>query len=390
MRKLKQTTICLAFLITLTGQTNGVQTEPAWVHDAYHRGDFKLAERNRVADIVVAAEDFKVVQIAAENFAADVQRVTGTTSNVHSNLDNLRGHVVFAGTLGKSSFIDSLVSQRKLDVGRLRGQWESFLITTVADPVPGVSLGLVIAGSDRRGTAFGIFELSEAIGVSPWYWWADVTPQHRESLFVASSTRRAGTAVGPIPRHLHQRRRPWSSNRGPAKTFDPELGDIGPKTYARVFELLVTLESQHSLARDARLHQSLQLVCGQQTRCRRLLQSSWALLMPSRCCGTTLPSGWRNTEDYDYTRNADAVRRYWEQRVEQNGKFESIYTIGMRGIHDSPIQGPTTQPERIKVLEQIFTDQRGLLAKHVRKGRQHVPADFLSLQRSTVRTIATV
>src|SRR5262245_39941745 len=146
MRRLKQTIICLAFLITLTGQTNGRQTEEGtWVRDAYQKGDFKLAERTRVADIVVAAEDFKVVQIAAENFAADVQRVTGKKPSVHNDIGTLSGHVVFAGTLGKSSFIDSLVSQRKLDVGRLRGQWESFLITTVADPVPGVGLGLVIA-----------------------------------------------------------------------------------------------------------------------------------------------------------------------------------------------------------------------------------------------------
>ena len=374
MRRLKQTIICVAYLVALTGKTSGLQTEGSWVHDAYHRGDFKLVERTRVADIVVAAEDFKVVQIAAENLSTDVQRVTGKKPTVHTDVDGLRGHVVFAGTLGKSSFIDSLVSQRKLDVGGLRGQWESFLITTVADPVPGVSLGLVIAGSDRRGTAFGIFELSEAIGVSPWYWWADVTPQHRESLFIASSTRRAGPPSvqyrGIFINDEDLGLQPWA-----AKTFDPQLGDIGPKTYTNVFELLLRLKANtlwpamHGCTKAFNLYAD-----------NKRVADDYAIVMGSSHAEPMLRNNvteWTEKhEDYDYTRNADAVRRYWEQRVEQNGKFESIYTIGMRGIHDSPIQGPQTQPERIKVLEQIFTDQRGLLAKHVREDVSTVPQIF--------------
>src|SRR5262249_43752252 len=139
MRSLIQTIITLAFLISLSSSTLAVQTEVEWVSDVYSRGDFRLAERGHVADIVVAAEDFKVVHIAAENLVADVQRVTGKQPTLRSDSNNLHGHVVFAGTLGKSSFIDSLVSQGKLDVAQLRGQWESFLITTVPNPMPGVS-----------------------------------------------------------------------------------------------------------------------------------------------------------------------------------------------------------------------------------------------------------
>lgn len=238
MSRLNRIFICVVFLITLSGHA----TAQKWVRDAYHTGDFKLAERTRVADIVVSTDDFKVVQIAAENLAADVQRVTGNKPLVRNDVDGLSGYVVFAGTLGKSSLIDSLVSQRKIDVAQLRGKWESFVITTVANPVPGVNMGLVIAGSDRRGTAFGIFELSEAIGVSPWHWWADVTPRQRASLFVDSGTRRAGPPSvqyrGIFINDEDLGIQPWA-----AKTFDPELGDIGPKTYARVFELLLRLKA---------------------------------------------------------------------------------------------------------------------------------------------------
>ena len=182
MLRLNRIITYTVFLITLSVQASGAQSDSAWVSDTFHRGAFKLAEPRRVSDIVISADDFKVVQIAAENLAADLERVTGIKPAVRNDPNNLHDHVVFAGTLGQSSFIDLLVAQQKLDVTGLRGKWESFLITTVPNPVPGVSMGLVIAGSDRRGSAYGIFELSEAIGVSPWYWWADVTPRHRESL----------------------------------------------------------------------------------------------------------------------------------------------------------------------------------------------------------------
>jgi hypothetical protein len=374
MRILKPTIICIAFLITFAVPASALQTEPEWITDVYRRGDFKLAERTRVADIVVSADDFKVVQIAAENLAADVQRVTGKKPMLRSDSKALQGHVVFAGTVGKSPLIDSLVREGKLDVTQLRGQWESFLITTVPNPVPGVSLGLVIAGSDRRGTAFGIFEVSEAIGVSPWYWWADVAPRQRETLFVQSRTRRAGPPSvqyrGIFLNDEDLGLQPWA-----AKTFDPELGDIGPKTYARVFELLLRLKANtlwpamHGCTKAFNLYPD-----------NKRVADDYAIVMGSSHAEPMLRNNvteWTEKhEDYDYTRNAEGVRRYWEQRAEQNGKFESVYTIGMRGIHDSPIQGPATQPDRIKILEQIFADQRSILAKHVRDDVATVPQIF--------------
>ncbi len=374
MRSLKHIIPCLAFLITLCGPAVTAQPRAGWIHDLYRRGDFKLAQRAQVADIVVAAEDFKVVRIAVENLATDLKRVTGQKPSVHNDTNGLHGQVVIAGTLGKSPLIDQLVSQGKLDVTQLRGRWESFLITTVANPAPGVSLGLVIAGSDRRGTAFGIFEVSEAIGVSPWYWWADVTVPHRENLFVDSSSHRAGPPSvqyrGIFINDEDLGIQPWA-----AKTFDPELGDIGPKTYARVFELLLRLKANtlwpamHGCTKAFNLYPD-----------NKRVADDYAIVMGSSHAEPMLRNNvteWTEKhEDYDYTRNADTVRRYWEERVAQNGKFESIFTIGMRGIHDSPIQGPTTQPERIKVIEQIFADQRGLLAKHVRDDVTTVPQIF--------------
>src|SRR5205085_3340994 len=125
-------------------------------------------------------------------------------------------------------------------VSQLRGKWESFLIVTVREPLPNVRLALVIVGSDRRGTAYGIYELSQAIGVSPWHWWADVTPAQRANLIIRASAHQAGPPSVQY-RGIFLNDEDWGLQPWAAKTFEPEVGDIGPKTYARIFELLLRL-----------------------------------------------------------------------------------------------------------------------------------------------------
>ena len=127
----------------------------AWVSVDYRAGDFRLADGTRAADILVSPADFRVVQIAAGELAADIERVTGRKPALRAEASGPSAHAVLVGTLGKSPLIDALVGAGKLDVSGLRGLWESFLIATVPEPLPNVPVGLVIVGSDRRGTAFG-------------------------------------------------------------------------------------------------------------------------------------------------------------------------------------------------------------------------------------------
>jgi hypothetical protein len=349
-------------------------TEQTWIHDRYVKGDFILVRGSDAAGVLVSPDDFKVVQIAARDFAGDVERVTGRKPGLTNESSQASRYSVIIGTLGKSSLIDSLVRAGKLNVEKLRGQWESFVIATVSNPLPNIEMGLVIAGSDRRGTAFGVFELSQAIGVSPWYWWADVPPVRHANLFVASRTRRAGPPSvqyrGIFLNDEDLGLQPWA-----AKTFDPQLGDIGPKTYARIFELLLRLKANtlwpamHNCTKAFNLYPD-----------NKVVADDYAIVMGSSHAEPMLRNNvteWTDKpENYDYTKNADGVRKYWDDRVAQNGKYENIYTIGMRGIHDSPIVGPKTQPERIQVLEQIFADQRAMLAKHVNADPTQVPQIF--------------
>jgi hypothetical protein len=164
-----------------------------FIAEKYHTGDFKLVFREKAAAIFVESTGYPGVKRAAYDLQEDIQRVTGQTPKI---LDTLEGcgeeYVVIIGTLGKSGIIEDLIAQGKVDAGSIRGKWEAYLIQVVPEPVPGVGCGLVIAGSDQRGTIYGIYNISEQIGVSPWYWWADVTPEKKETLVVKKGVYRQG------------------------------------------------------------------------------------------------------------------------------------------------------------------------------------------------------
>lgn len=368
-------TFTLVLPILLGSTLIAYAQETSWIKVDYRRRDFKLVYGGRAAQILVSPDDFKVVRIAASNLATDIERVTGVKPVVRTESSDLSEQTVIIGTLGKSQFIDDIVRAGKIDVSRLRGQWESFIIATVRDPLPNVHLGLVIVGSDRRGTAYGLYELSQAIGVSPWYWWADVAPEHKSNLIVKAGVRREGPPSVKY-RGIFLNDEDWGLQPWAAKTFEPELGDIGPKTYARIFELLLRLKANtvwpamHECTRAFNLYPE-----------NKLVADDYAIIMGSSHAEPMLRnnvSEWKErAENYNYLKNAEGVRRYWEERVQENGRFENIYTLGMRGIHDSPIQGPKTSIERIKLLEQIFADQRAMLAHHVNTDVTEVPQIFV-------------
>jgi hypothetical protein len=132
----------------------------------------------------VHANDYPGVVRAVHDLQDDIKKVTGCTAAIVSEAANRAPSIILIGTLGRSAIIDRLVRDRRIDVTAISGKWESFLIQTVADPLPGIRSAPIIAGSDKRGTIYGIYDLSEQIGVSPWYWWADVPVHHQDSLTV--------------------------------------------------------------------------------------------------------------------------------------------------------------------------------------------------------------
>ncbi len=341
--------------------------------DSLARGGFVLVEAGRVPTIVVDPADAAVVRHAVDDLVEDIRTVTAQQASVAAAPAGRTA--ILVGTLGHSELIDKLVATRKVDVSRLSGAWESFVVASVDRPLPGVEKALVVIGSDRRGTAFGVYEVAQAMGVSPWAWWADVTPGHRDKLFVAPGVHRFGP---PSVRYrgVFVNDEDWGLYPWAAKTFDPERGDIGPKTYRRIFTLLLRLKANtlwpamhHTTApfnsdpANAKLAEEYGIVMG----------SSHAEAMLRNNVGE-----WKDAPDrFNYATNPEGVKAYWEERAKINGPYESLWTVGMRGIHDTGMVGPKTMQDKVALLDRIITDQREILKRNVSPDVTKVPQIFV-------------
>ena len=358
---------------------SGVAPAADFVSEQAAPGYFPLTSTATVADVFVDSADWRVAQIAARDLTNDVGRVTGRKAALKPTPEGLTENAVLVGTLGKSPVIDGLVKEGRLDVRDVQGQWESFVIATVADPLPGVRQGLVIVGSDRRGTAYGVYELSRRIGVSPWYWWADVTPAQRKTLHVSPERLRVGPPAVKY-RGIFINDEMWGIRPWAAKNFAPEEGlGLGPKTYARIFELLLRLRANHIW--PAMHQKTIPFNCYPQNK---VVADDYAIVMGSSHIEPMMRNNIAGAEwdregggEWDYQKNPGPIREYWARRLIENGSFENIYTLGMRGKDDEPMEFSGTTKEKIGLMEQIFADQRALLARHVNPEPTRVPQVFI-------------
>ncbi len=342
--------------------------------DSPGAADFILFDGTNAAPIFVETNDDRAVIRAAGDLVEDVQRVTGIKPELVQDTGG-KTNVVIIGTLGQSKTIDRLVAEGKLDAGGIRGQWESYVLQVVKNPLPGVETALVIAGSDRRGTVYGIYQLSELIGVSPWYWWADVPVKRRNSVAIHGDVFKQGPPAVKY-RGIFLNDEDWGLRPWAAKTFDPETGNIGPKTYAAVFELLLRLRANYlwpAMHPDTRAFNFYPA--------DKELADAYGIMMGSSHCEQMLRDNVDEWErdghgDYNFVTNSDGVLKYWEQRVRENGKFENVYTLGMRGIHDGAMPGGGTPREQAERLHTIIAGQREMLGRLVNTNVAAVPQIF--------------
>jgi len=336
--------------------------------------DFPLVLAGQAAGLSYASEDDPVVARAAADLVQDIATITGVIPAVLPRAAEAAGPVVLIGTLGRNRDIDRLAEAGLIDVTALKGAWESFIITVVPPARPEATPLLVIVGSDRRGTAFGVYELSKQIGVSPWHWWADVAPEKKTELLIPAGTHRFGPPSVKY-RGIFLNDEDWGLQPWAATNLEPENGGIGPKTYARVFELLLRLKANtlwpamHACTKPFNADPR-----------NAILADAYGIVMGSSHAEPMLRNNvgeWTAPKpDYNYVSNRAGVLAYWEERVRSNRRFENIYTVGMRGIHDSAIQGTKTDAERIAVLGQVFADQRTLLAREIKPAIEKVPQMF--------------
>jgi Glycosyl hydrolase family 115/Gylcosyl hydrolase family 115 C-terminal domain/Glycosyl hydrolase family 67 N-terminus len=336
-----------------------------FVEGEFHSGDFILARANAAAAVYVDASDYPGVTRAAKDLSQDIQRVTGTAPVVSHEEGTLGTTAVIIGTLGKSALIDRLILEHKIDVTGLQGKWESYLIQTVAQPIPGVSAALVIAGSDKRGTVYGIYEISEQIGVSPWYWWADVPIPHREALFV-----KPGRHVQGEPAVKY--RGIFLNDEAPALTgwVNEKFGGYRHEFYEKVFELLLRLRA--NFLWPAMWNSAF----NEDDPLNPKLADEYGIVMGTSHHEPMLRAQqeWKRhgKGPWDYSTNGEELREFWSQGIERNKNYESIITLGMRGDGDMPM----SEESNVALLEKIVADQRKILANEMNPDLDKIPQSW--------------
>ena len=315
--------------------------------------------------------DAEVVQTVVDCLLSDLKAVTRKTFQKYKAEPASLKNPIIVGTIGQSSHIDQLIADGKLDVSDVEGKWEAFGIQVIDNPMEGVEKALVIFGSQPRGTAYGMFHLSRMIGVSPWIWWADVTPATKTQLYVTPGRYVSGTPSvrfrGIFLNDEDYGLRPWA-----AKKMDTNLNNFGPKTYAAIMELLLRLRANTLWPA---MHAGSRAFWFEKTNIP--LITKYDIYMGSSHCEQMLRDneyewgksgdkfGGHGNEDWVWHSNKDMIKRYWAERVGESRGKNAIYTLGMRGVHDTGINGYNSTAERVAALTEIIAYQRQLLADSI-------------------------
>ncbi|HYD51483.1 MAG TPA: glycosyl hydrolase 115 family protein [Gemmatimonadaceae bacterium] len=345
------------------GTAAGPDDADSYVTTRATGGSFALAVGGRAVPVWVSGADWPGVVRVARDLQADLGRVTGAAPALA--LDSLprASRAVLVGTIGRSPVIDRLVRERKLDTSRVAGRWETFVLQVVRDPAPGIEQALVIAGSDKRGTIYGTYDLSEQIGVSPWYWWADVPVARRAELHVKPGRHTRGT---PAVKY----RGIFINDEAPAMSgwTREKFGGFNHRMYTHMFELILRMKGNflwpamwgNAFADDDSLNAKLADEYG--------IVVSTSHHEPM----TRAHAEWQKYHRgvaWDYTKSDSTLREFWRQGIRRNGSREHVVTLGMRGDGDAPM----TEGTAISLLETIVKDQRAIIGEVTGKPAEQTP-----------------
>ena len=309
--------------------------------------------------IVYHTDDAPLVKQMAQVLADDIERVSGSRPQV---CDQKSGY---------SNIIICTVGHTKLHK-ELRGTWERYAIDTRGN-------NLYITGSDARGLAYGVLHVSETIGVSPWYWFADV-PVNVSNKRVFDYTENYVSSSPTIKyRGVFINDEDWGLKTWAAHNYEKELGDIGPKTYDRICELILRLKgnmlapAMHTCTGAFYSHPESQKIA-----------DKWGIMITTSHCEPLLfnnasPSEWDKAIDgeWNYETNSATILRKLDNRIRETAAFDNIYTMGMRGLHDEAMKGSTNPTDRARTLENVFAKQRAILEKYKNTKAEKLPQIFV-------------
>ncbi len=333
-----------------------------FVKEGSGAGDFAVVARAGNAIIYVDPNEDWLVLKAASLLREDIERVTGKKTDLVFSVPRSAVNLILIGTVHGSPFISRLTESKKINADGIKDKWEAFTWQVVSHPLKGIKKALVIVGSDRRGAAYGIFTLSEQIGVSPWYWWADVPVKKKNGLYIDPHF-----TLTDSPRVKY--RGIFINDEAPAFAgwASEKFGGINHTVYERIFELLLRLKANYlwpAMWGNA---------FNDDDTLNPVLADRWGIVMGTSHHEPMMRSQqeWKRYGQcaWDYTRNDSVLRAFWKNGIEKMGHHESIVTIGMRGDGDMPM----TEGTAVQLLDKIVSDQRKIIREVTGKPATETP-----------------
>jgi hypothetical protein len=344
---------------------------------------FTLSEYGKSVPLYISSSDYPGVIRALKDLQSDIKKVTNAEPKLIIDKNPSDKEIVLVGTLGKNKMIDELVKQRKLDVRKIDGQWESYIMQVLEKPMAGVDHALVIIGSDKRGTIYGIYDLSKYIGVSPWYWWADVHIDHKDNLYINNKRIVQGSPSvkyrGIFLNDEYPDLTNWiigkygfvpASNNPPIQTG---VANYNHEFYTKLFELILRLKGNYLWPamwnnafneddpENPKLADEYGIVMGNSHQEPMLrAQKEW-----DRRYLQTLGT-------WNYAKFPDTLNNFWRDGIRRNKNYESIITIGLRGANDTPM-APGGPEENMALLEKIVDVQRKIINEEMATDATKVP-----------------
>lgn len=308
------------------------------------------------------ADDHKGVIRAIADLQSDIEKVTDCKPEKTSQIPDTK-HAVIVGTLGKSKLVDDLMASGKLKESDLRNKWESYVVTVIEDPMPGFEKALVIAGSDKRGTIYGVYEISKQIGVSPWYFWADVPVAQKKNLYI-----KPGYYASGEPKIKY--RGIFINDEAPAlrNWVKENYGWFNHEFYVHVFELILRNKGNYLWPA-----MWIPTAFNDDDPLNPQLADEYGIVMSTSHHEPMMRAHdeWYRFEGghWNYETNKEKLQEFWRGGVERMKDYESVVTMGMRGDGDEALSEDTA----VDLLKTIIKDQREILEEVTGKPAEEIP-----------------
>lgn len=340
--------------------------------------NFSIVSKNKKVGVFYDKDEAKVVALAADILVNDIFKITQKYIEINGDVHKTS---IMAGTVGQSDLIGRLVEDEKIKVSDVEGKWETYKIEVIDKPLDGIDQALVIVGSDRRATAYGLLEVSRMMGISPWEWWADVIPETKDVLSLDVDAKIYG-APSVKYRGVFLDHDDWGLQQWAALNYDSKTGAMGTKTYAKIFELLLRLRANTIWPSENKKNKSFYAI-----EENRKLANDYAIVVGSSHLQpmlTNVAAEWNEKElgGFDYEENSRNIKKVFKNRIKETEDYEAMFTLGLGSKQLLEKNSNLSQVKsKIALLQNAINDEQEMIGKYSLKENKS-PTVFMPFKES--------